>query len=138
MNRFPYTLVILKPDGFRRGLFEKVFTRLNNKYHCREIKVVYPRMNLIKEHYKEHKGKDFYEPLCKFMVEGNVIAMIWQGDDVIQGVRTLVGNRNIPDTIRGDYMLDSSPQRENVIHASDSEESARFEINLWFGNQKFF
>ncbi|MBQ5383459.1 MAG: nucleoside-diphosphate kinase, partial [Treponema sp.] len=92
---------------------------------------------LAAEHYAEHKGKAFYDPLVDYITSGPVVAMVWQGDDCVPLVRKMTGATNpadaMPGTIRGDFCSHTS---HNIIHASDSDESAAREINLFFKQEE--
>ncbi|QDP95925.1 nucleoside-diphosphate kinase [Microlunatus elymi] len=129
------TFVLLKPDAVRRGLVGAVLSRLEAK--GLSIVAIQDRQvdgELADQHYAEHVERDFYPPLRTFITSGPSIAVIVEGDQAIDVVRTLVGatdgRKAAAGTIRGDYSLSN---RENLVHASDSEESAAREIKLWFG-----
>ncbi len=128
------TFVMLKPDAVSRGLMGEIISRFERK----GLKMVGARFMLISEdtaamHYEEHLEKNFYPRLHDFITSGPVLAMVWEGDDAISVVRALVGKTNpkeaVPGTIRGDYAM-TNPM--NLIHASDSPESARREIGIFF------
>lgn len=124
------TLVVIKPDGFRKGL--KVSEIISGTdLVIVDSKELIPTLELAQEHYSEHQGKHFFERITTALTVGPVIAMIIEGEDAIKRIRAIIGNRNDPDTIRGKY---SNPeiQHENAIHGSDSVESAKREISLWF------
>ena len=128
------SLVLVKPDGYRRGLTGEVLRRIEAKgYTLVALAVLTPSREQLGTHYAEHEGKPFYEPLLEFMSSGPVVAMIVEGERVIEGVRTLAGPTDPiaapPGSIRGDYGV---IVRENLIHASDSEESAEREIKIFF------
>ncbi|MEH1102863.1 nucleoside-diphosphate kinase [Micromonospora sp. CPCC 205561] len=128
------TLVLIKPDAVRRGLVGEVISRFERK-GLRIDAMVYRTMDaaLADEHYSEHVDKPFYPPLKEFMTGGPLVALVLAGDQVIDVVRGLVGStdgrRAAAGTIRGDLSLSN---RENLVHASDSPESSKREIALWF------
>jgi len=128
------TLVLIKPDAVRRGLVGEILTRFERK-GLRIDAMVSRTMDaeLADAHYAEHVDKPFYPPLKDFMTGGPLVALVLSGDQVIEVVRGLVGatdgRRAQAGTIRGDFSLSN---RENLAHASDSTDSAKREINLWF------
>lgn len=133
------TLVLVKPDGVARGLTGEILRRLENKgYHLRDVKLVHADRELLAQHYAEHAGKSFFEPLIDFMSSAPVIAVRLSGDRVIEGVRSLSGatdpTKAAAGTIRGDLGRDwGTAAQQNLVHASDSPESAARELALWFG-----
>ena len=128
------TFVMVKPDGVQRGIVGQVMERFEGK-GLKLVAAKFMRIDdeLASKHYGEHIGKPFYEPLVKFITSGPVLAMVWEGENSITTVRTVVGKTNPadagPGTIRGDYGMTTG---RNIIHASDSPESAKREINLFF------
>jgi nucleoside-diphosphate kinase len=128
------TLVLIKPDAVRRGLVGEVLRRFERKGLAIDA-MVYRRMDaaLSDLHYAEHVEKPFYLPLKEFMTGGPLVAAILSGDEAIEVVRSLVGatdgRKAAAGTIRGDFSLSN---RENLVHASDSPESAKRELALWF------
>lgn len=129
------TLVVIKPDGVRRGLMGEVIKRIEKKdLKIIEAKLIRASEELIKVHYQEHSEKSFYDDLVSFFASGKVMAMLVEGENAIPIMRTLVGETDPilakPGTIRGDFALSKT---QNIVHASDSVESANREINLWFG-----
>lgn len=128
------TLVLIKPDAVRRGLVGEIVTRFERK-GLRIDAMVTRTMDaqLADEHYAEHVDKAFYPPLKDFMTGGSLVALVLSGDEVIDVVRGLVGatdgRKAAAGTIRGDLSLSN---RENLVHASDSVDSAKREIGLWF------
>ncbi len=131
------TLVILKPDAVKRNLIGKIIERIENKgLEIIEMQMKVLPEDLVRLHYKEHEGKAFYEPLVRFMTSGRAVPMIVEGESAIHVMRKLAGATNgveaEPGTIRGDFSLSN---RENLVHASDSVESAEREIGLFFGNE---
>ncbi|WP_016908774.1 nucleoside-diphosphate kinase [Streptomyces xiaopingdaonensis] len=129
------TLVLLKPDTVRRGLVGEVIGRIEAKAGWRIVEMDLRTIErpVLEQHYAEHEGRPFYEPLVEFMASGPSVAMIVEGERVIEGVRALAGPTDpiaaAPGSIRGDH---ATIVRENLIHASDSEESAEREIKLFF------
>ncbi|WP_019548234.1 nucleoside-diphosphate kinase [Streptomyces sulphureus] len=129
------TLVLLKPDTVRRGLVGEVIGRIEAKAGWRIVEMDLRTIErpVLEQHYAEHEGRPFYEPLVEFMASGPSVAMIVEGERVIEGIRALAGPTDpiaaAPGSIRGDH---ATIVRENLIHASDSEESAEREIKLFF------
>ena len=128
------TLVLIKPDAVRRGLVGEVIGRLERKglsIEALELRRMDP--DLADRHYAEHVEKAFYPSLAAFMTDGPLVAMIVAGDTAIEVVRGLVGatdgRKAAPGTIRGDLSLST---QENLVHASDSADSAKRELALWF------
>jgi len=128
------TLVLIKPDAVNRGLVGEVISRLERKglgFDTLQMRTM--DGDLADAHYAEHLAKPFYPPLKDFMTSGPLVAAIVSGDQAIAVVRALVGATDgraaAAGTIRGDYSLSN---RENLVHASDSPESAEREIKLWF------
>lgn len=132
------TLVLIKPDGVRRNLIGEIIGRIEAKgYVVVAMKKFTPTRELLAEHYAEHEGKSFYEPLVEFMMSGDVVALCIEGNRVIEGFRALAGATDptvaAPGTIRGDLGRDwATKVQQNLVHGSDSEESASREISLWF------
>lgn len=133
------TLVLVKPDGVARNLTGEILRRIEAKgYQLADIRMLTPERELLAEHYAEHEGKPFFEPLVEFMMSGPVVAMRVTGNDVIRGFRSLAGATNpteaAPGTIRGDLGRDWGLKvQQNLVHGSDSVESAQRELALWFG-----
>ena len=131
------TLILVKPDGVERGLIGEILSRFETKgYVIEGLKMLQPTEELLAQHYAEHAGKPFYHSLVDFMVSGPVVAAVLSGNRVIEGVRTMVGASDpttaAPGTIRGDYGRDwDEGVQKNLVHASDSPESAAREIALW-------
>lgn len=132
------SLVLVKPDGFKRGLTGEVLRRIEAKGYCLVgLSILTPTRGQLAEHYAEHEGKPFYEPLVDFMSSGLVTAAVIEGQDCIKGFRTLAGATNptdaAPGTIRGDLGRDWGLKvQQNIVHGSDSPESATREIGIWF------
>jgi nucleoside-diphosphate kinase len=134
------TLVLVKPDGVARGLTGEVLRRIEAKgYVLRDVRMLVPGRDLLTEHYAEHEGKPFFEPLLEFMGSGPVVAAVVEGHRVIEGFRSLAGSTEptaaAPGTIRGDLGRDwGLAVVQNLVHGSDSPDSAAREIPLWFGD----
>lgn len=132
------TLVIVKPDGYRRGLTGEVLRRIEAKgYTLVALTVATPDRERLALHYAEHQGKPFYQPLVDFMASGPATFAIVEGQRCIEGFRALAGATDptvaLPGTIRGDLGRDwGKPVQENIVHGSDSPESAEREIGIWF------
>jgi nucleoside-diphosphate kinase len=132
------TLVLVKPDGVRRGLTGEVIRRIEAKgYSLVALELRTATRELLAAHYAEHEGKPFYEPLVEFMLSGPVAAMVLEGQRVIEGFRSLAGATDptaaAPGTIRGDLGRDwGLPVQQNLVHGSDAPESAEREISIWF------
>jgi nucleoside-diphosphate kinase len=129
------TFIMIKPDAVRRALVGEIIGRIEKRnLKITQLKMVQPSREMAEEHYAPHKGKDFYPPLIEFLIGGYVVAMEVQGDNAIAIMRQMIGALNPleanPGTIRGDFTIST---RENLIHGSDSQESADRELALWFG-----
>ncbi len=129
------TFIMIKPDGVRRALVGEIIGRIEKRnLKITQLKMLQPTRELAEEHYSPHKGKDFYPPLIEFLIGGDVVAMEVEGDDAILIMRHMIGALKpleaAPGTIRGDFTIST---RENLIHGSDSPESAERELALWFG-----
>jgi nucleoside-diphosphate kinase len=134
------TLVLVKPDGVHRGLVGEIISRLEN----RGLKLVAMEFRHISQefaetHYAAHKGKPFFNGLVKYITSAPLVAMVWEGSDAIKAVRQTVGTTNpleaAPGTIRHDLSILTS---RNLVHASDSVESAESEIKLWFNDKDIY
>jgi nucleoside-diphosphate kinase len=138
MSTVEETLVLVKPDGVARNLTGEILARIEAKgYQLVDIRMVEPHRDVLAAHYEEHEGKPFYEPLVSFMESGPVVAIRVAGNRVIEGVRMLCGATDpttaTPGTIRGDLGRDwGLAVQQNLIHASDSPETAARELALWF------
>lgn len=132
------TLVLVKPDGVERRLTGEVLARIERKgYELVELRMFMPSRELLAEHYAEHEGKPFYAPLLEFMSSGPVTAAVIEGHGCIPGFRSLAGATDpttaAPGTIRGDLGRDWGLKvQQNIVHGSDSSESAEREIGIWF------
>ena len=134
------TLIILKPDVIQRGLIGEVVQRIERKgLRIAGMKMMRVSRELAERHYGEHRGKPFYEPLLEFITSGPVVAMVVTGPQAIPVMRAAIGKTNAveaaPGTIRGDFGLSN---RFNLIHGSDSPESAAREIALFFAPEEIF
>lgn len=132
------TLVLVKPDGVARSLTGEILRRVEAKgYQLVDIRLVHADRDLLAKHYEEHFGKPFYEPLVEFMESGPIVVMRIAGNAVIEGFRMLAGTTDpttaAPGTIRGDLGRDwGLAVQQNLVHGSDSPESAARELALWF------
>jgi nucleoside-diphosphate kinase len=132
------TLVLVKPDGVARNLTGEILRRIEAKgYQLVDIKLVEASRELLTRHYAEHEGKPFFEPLVEFMESGPIVAIRIAGNRVIEGFRSLAGTTDptaaAPGTIRGDLGRDWGLKvQQNLVHGSDSPESAARELGLWF------
>ncbi len=132
------SLVLVKPDAFARGLTGEVLRRIEAKgYTLVALAVRTPTRELLDEHYAEHVGKPFFDGLVEFMSSGPVAAVVIEGVRCIEGFRSLAGPTDPtsapPGSIRGDLGRDwGQGSRQNIVHGSDSPESAAREIALWF------
>lgn len=138
MSDLQRTLVLVKPDGVRRGLTGEVLRRIEAKgYTLAAVELRTADADLLHAHYAEHAGKPFFGPLVDFMLSGPVLAVVAEGHRVIEGFRSLAGATNptlaAPGTIRGDLGREWGEKvTQNLVHGSDSPESAEREIGLWF------
>ena len=128
------TLVLVKPDGVQRGLIGKIISRLENKgFRLVALKIMNVSRKLAEEHYGEHVDKPFFGDLVRFITSSPIVAMAIEGENAVQVVRTTMGLTNpqeaAPGTIRGDFGLTIGM---NLIHGSDSGESAARELDLFF------
>jgi nucleoside-diphosphate kinase len=132
------TLILVKPDGVRRGLVGEVISRIEKKgYSVTALRMLHADRALLEKHYAEHNGKPFYEPLLEFMGSGPIVALVAEGNRVIEGFRSLAGATDptvaAPGTIRGDLARDQGTKVvQNIVHGSDSPESAAREIAIFF------
>jgi len=132
------TLVLVKPDGVARGLVGEVISRIEAKgYTVVQLRMLQADRALLEKHYAEHQGKPFFEPLVEFMMSGPIVALVAEGNRVIEGFRSLAGVTDptvaAPGTIRGDLARDQGTKVvQNIVHGSDSPESAAREIAIFF------
>jgi nucleoside-diphosphate kinase len=133
------TLILIKPDAVARHLIGRIITRFEEKgLILLGLKIMRLSTEMAERHYAEHLGKEFYERLIKFITSGPVVALAIEGRDAIQVCRLLSGATNAreaqPGTIRGDFGMSNA---HNLIHASDSAESAARELDIFFDKQEF-
>ncbi|MEE9584789.1 MAG: nucleoside-diphosphate kinase [Candidatus Brocadiales bacterium] len=127
-------LILLKPDAVQRRLIGKIVSRFEEKgLQIVGIKLVRMTEELARENYRQHKGRDYYEPLIRYMTAGPVVAMVLKGKEAVETTRKMAGftfgTKAEPGTIRGDYAVSN---RFNLIHVSDSKETAEAEIGIFF------
>ena len=127
---------MIKPDGVQRNLIGQIISRVEAKgFNITKIKMMIISKELAEEHYGEHKDKPFFNDLVSFITSGPVVAMQVEGNDVVLQIRNLMGATNpsesTPGSIRGDLATELD---KNVVHGSDSDESAERELSLFFGN----
>lgn len=132
------TYVMIKPDGVQRNLIGHIITRFENKgLKIVGLKMLQISRELAERHYGEHKGKPFFDPLVEYIISGSVVAMVLEGKDAVNTAREMMGATNplkaVPGTIRGTYGMDIG---RNVIHGSDSPESADREVKLFFSPEE--
>ncbi|TGA98127.1 nucleoside-diphosphate kinase [Sporolactobacillus shoreae] len=132
------TFLMIKPDAVRRGLIGRIISRLESKgFHMVAGKFIVLPEDLVEKHYQEHEGRPYYQDLISFMTSGPVFAMVWEGDDIVNLARLMMGptdpEKAAPGTIRGDF---ATRMNRNVIHGSDSLKSAEREIRLFFSEDE--
>ncbi|WP_221565199.1 nucleoside-diphosphate kinase [Alkalihalobacillus sp. TS-13] len=132
------TFLMVKPDGVQRNLIGEIVSRFEKKgYKLAGAKLMQISDELAQNHYGEHKERPFFGELVDFITSGPVFAMVWEGENVIASARNMMGKTNpsdaAPGTIRGDYAVQVG---QNIIHGSDSPESAEREINLFFKDEE--
>nr|XP_028572228.1 nucleoside diphosphate kinase [Podarcis muralis]XP_028572233.1 nucleoside diphosphate kinase [Podarcis muralis] len=128
------TFIAIKPDGVQRGIVGEIIKRFEQKgFKLVAMKFMHASEELLKQHYIDLKDRPFYPGLVKYMNSGPVVPMVWEGLNVVKTGRVMLGETNPadskPGTIRGDFCIQVG---RNIIHGSDSVESAQKEINLWF------
>lgn len=132
------TLILIKPDGVRRGLVGEIVRRVEAKgYAIAALDLRDADEDTLNAHYAEHRGKPFFAPLIEFMLSGPVVAIVASGERVVEGFRALAGATDpteaLPGTIRGDLARQwDVPVLQNLVHGSDSAASAEREIDIWF------
>jgi len=132
------TLILVKPDGVRRALIGEIIRRIEAKgYQIVALKSMTADRELLTRHYAEHEGKPFFEPLVEFMLSGPIVAIVAEGQRVIEGFRAIAGTTDptvaAAGTIRGDLARDQGTKvTQNLVHGSDSPESAAREISIFF------
>jgi nucleoside-diphosphate kinase len=129
------TLILVKPDAFARGLTGEIVARFERKgLKIAEMKKMQVTEDLAKEHYAEHDGKPFFGELVEFITSGPIVAMVLEGDEAVTAARQVIGATNpleaTTGSIRGDFAIEVG---QNMVHGSDSDESAEREANLFFG-----
>lgn len=129
------TFLMVKPDGVQRRLVGEIIRRFEAKgFTLAALEMVKPTREQAEAHYGVHRGKPFFEGIVSFISSGPVIAMIWEGEDVVSLARKMMGATkpadSTPGTIRGDF---ANSIEQNLIHGSDSPENAETEIGIWFG-----
>lgn len=130
------TFLAIKPDAVQRGLISEVIGRIERKgFKLVGMKMMQVTPELAKKHYGEHEGKPFFNGLVQFITSSPIVAMVWEGKDVVATMRKIMGATNPANaevgTIRGDLGIDMG---RNIIHGSDSTESAKREISLFFSD----
>ena len=128
------TLLLIKPDGVQRGLIGTIINRVEQRgLRMTAMKFMRVSRELAETHYSIHKGKPFYDKLIDHITSAPVVAMAWQGNQAVAVVRQIIGatdpTRSDPGTVRGDYAIDMG---RNLTHGSDSIETGKAEVNLWF------
>jgi nucleoside-diphosphate kinase len=131
------TFVMIKPDGVDRGLVGEIISRIENKgLKLLNLKLICASSDILENHYMEHRNKPFFQDLVDSMKDKSVLAMVVEGENSIKLMRIMVGDKDplcaFPGTIRGDFAFETT---RNLIHASDSLESAEREIKIWFGDK---
>ncbi len=129
------TFLMVKPDGVQRRLVGEIIRRFENKgFTLAELRMLTPTRAMAEAHYAVHRGKPFFEGVVGFISSGPVVAMVWEGEDVVALARKVIGATkpadSTPGTIRGDY---AGTIEQNLIHGSDTVENAQTEIGIWFG-----
>lgn len=136
-SKMEKTLVLLKPEVLQRRLTGQIISRYEQKgLYIHKMTIIKPTKELMEQHYIEHKGKEFFDPLTQRMCSGRVVAMVIAGEGAIGVVRKL-NDATVPSdaelgSMRGDY---GAYRRKNIVHGSDSVEAAEREIKLWFGEK---
>lgn len=130
------TFLMLKPDAIQRGLMSEILGRIEAKgYKPVAMKFMRLPKELAERHYGEHRGKPFFPGLIEYITSGPSLVMVWEGENVIAGMRVMMGKTNpseaSPGTIRGDLAQQTG---RNLVHGSDSPESAKREIELFFND----
>ena len=132
------TFIMIKPDGVQRGVIGNIISRFEDKgYKMVGLKMLDVPTEHCEKHYEEHKERPFFNGLVSYVCSGPVVAMVWEGTKSIEGGRSLIGETNpttsAPGTIRGDLAMEVG---RNLIHGSDSTESAAKEISHWFQDEE--
>lgn len=132
------TFIAIKPDGVKRNLIGRIITKFEEKgYKIIGLKMLIPTTEIAEKHYEEHKGKPFYPRLIKYITSGPIVAMVLEGENVIAESRKMMGatkpEEAQPGTIRFEYAI---TKEYNIIHGSDSPQSAEREINIYFKKEE--
>nr|CAD7204804.1 unnamed protein product [Timema douglasi]CAD7435283.1 unnamed protein product [Timema monikensis] len=132
------TFIMVKPDGVQRGLVGKIIKRFESKgFKLVALKFTWPSEELLKKHYADLSARPFFNGLVKYMSSGPVVPMVWEGLNVVKTGRVMLGatdpKDSAPGTIRGDLCIQVG---RNILHGSDSVESAKKEIDLWFSEKE--
>jgi len=132
------TFIMIKPDGVARGLVAKIIKRFEQRgYKLVAMKFMVAKEELLKQHYSDLSEQPFFNGLVKFIGSGPVVPMVWEGLDVVKQGRQMMGETkplaSKPGSIRGDYSIDIG---RNIVHGSDSVDSAKKEISLWFKDEE--
>ena len=128
------TFIMIKPDGVQRSIMGEIICKIEKKgFKITQAKLFEPSKDIVEEHYQEHKDKAFFSELIDYILSGPVMAMEVEGESAVEVMRLMIGDKDpklaVPGTIRGDF---ANSMNTNVIHGSDSIESARRELALWF------
>ncbi len=128
------TFIALKPDAVQRGYIGTIIERFERKgFKLVGLKLMQVSQQLAEKHYQEHTQKPFFKGLVSFITSGPIVAMVWEGNNVVESARKMMGATNpkdaLPGTLRGDFAVDMG---RNIVHGSDSAESAKREIGLFF------
>ncbi|CAH0391097.1 unnamed protein product [Bemisia tabaci] len=134
------SFIMIKPDGVQRGLVGKIIERFESKgFKLVAMKLVHANEDLLKKHYSDLSARPFFPGLVKYMSSGPVVPMVWEGLNVVKTGRQMLGatdpKDSAPGTIRGDFCIQVG---RNIIHGSDSVDSAKKEISLWFPEKEIF
>jgi nucleoside-diphosphate kinase len=137
-NMSEITLALVKPDGVERGLVGEVISRIERKgYEIAALKIITATENILRLHYHDQVDKPYFPTMLEYMTEGNIVAIIARGENVVKGLRNLAGatkpTEALPGTIRGDFGRDwANDAVRNIVHTSDSPAHAEYEIGIWF------
>jgi nucleoside-diphosphate kinase len=132
------TLILIKPDGVKRGLIGQILTRIEQKgYEIVAMKKLQATPEMLNQHYNQLVDKPFFPSIVEYMTSGEIVAIVAQGDEIITTFRQMMGATNpsaaLPGTIRGDFARNwGSGQIQNIVHGSDSLEAFEKESNIWF------
>jgi nucleoside-diphosphate kinase len=128
------TLILVKPDAFERGLTGEIIARFERKgLRIAALKLMQAERDLAEQHYSEHLSRPFFPELIEFITRGPLVAMVLEGEEAVPAARSVIGATNpveaVPGSIRGDFALEVT---FNLVHGSDSDQTAGREIGLWF------